>query len=128
MTIILLILIVVIALQIPGIQYVFSLTGGTAIVALCYLFPIMVFSQSAERLPFPMRAICSVSSATDNLGLRTSLLEAEAGVDGGRDHGADRGDAPHTSFTTLDATLVQAISLVAVPLGFAGSYYTIRDL
>jgi len=65
--------VVIVALQVPGLQYVSSLTGGTAIVALCYVFPALAFrarfaaSTSTPSLPDTIAAAASRDDAIASL-------------------------------------------------------------
>ena len=117
-TVCLLSLVVLLALKIPGIQYVFSLTGSTAVVALCYLFPVLVF---VKRFVLNSKLHKSSIASSNDLPL---LME-----DGLTENKNDDDDDSHvTPLGYLDYVIIPAVLLVTPVLGIASFIYTVNDL
>jgi hypothetical protein len=113
-TVFLISLVVILALQIPGIQYVFSLTGSTAIVALCYLFPVLVFLK---------RFVLKSKLHKSSIG---SQNDVPLLMEDGLNIGGEEQEEGLVSF--LDYILIVAVLILTPVLGLASFIYTVSDL
>ena len=109
-TVCLLSLVVLLALKIPGIQYVFSLTGSTAVVALCYLFPVLVFVKR-----FVLNSKLHKSSIADSNDL--PLLMEDGLTENKKNDDDDDDDSHVTPLGVLDYVIIPAVLLVTPVLG-----------
>lgn len=121
---------IVAALQVPGLDFVFSLTGGTCIVGICYIFPAVAFCTRASRESFKRAFWSRFLSGQDDGGADTAYAHSALsdGEQASKPEGEKADEGSSTQIGLVDSVAIPVCIVMASIFGMLATVFTVKGL